>query len=839
MVKINELVRPRNEVLTEGVEGRVDVYKAISGEGIEGNANRFLEITYLTDPLKEVLNEIDAKLKGKEGSKGVFVFSGGFGSGKSHHILTLYHLFNSSNIGNQWLKTQKYNFRVPNDTRAVLIQALSINPDYLWVPIFESLGHGWLNDKIKRFPTHNDIKKAVSNASVMIFLDEIESWFDALDDDKLENRNLNFLQNLIEVASNKNVKLCVFVSILPESLVRNQSIKGRINRDFVYWRNLYEIKEKDQIVLYRLFHLEDKKVNSGKIKKLIKEFILKYKQSGLFKDRSADTRRRMEELSKRMLRYYPFHPQVLDTLFEKFGSSTAYQRTRGTLYLLSSVIKDCYNKNEIILLSDISPERYPDISKLDADLAEKAIEDIRKTRELGVRLSEEILSVIFAKSIGAIFTQGASKEDLLYGCLNTKININELDAGLLNITSTAPHVHEREGKFVLEKDINVLVLIENEARLLKDKPTVIERIARIIKDEIKLDKVKTVCFDTDGIDDTNQTKIVFSLLEKSEDEIKKTFESKTYQNRIIFVNPKCKDVLRADGLCMNVARVIAIEELLPRFGKYKRTLEARKEHNLLEIKKKLKEKYGKVIHWQDSKRFMPISIDFDSGKIEKKLEETYDLTTYKEKILFLLNSRETGESLTVKDVKTQFYRTRGFPVVLDENLFKKAFDSLIDEEKIVLVSGADVFRKGRATVVLRDEYVVAKPEEIPEETKGVEAGERTTIRMRMPVDEAEITPTTGTEVETPMEGEVETSLGVRGLDLFNIEEFSIDESKPWSLQSRLDSELDESRDIREFAVTIKGGLKGKDVKDIVNEIIEKHEDDIHSMKLKAKVLRDD
>ena len=840
MVVIDDIVRPREDVLTEGIDGVVQVYKALSGEGIEGNAERFLEVTYLTEPLKEVLNEVKVKLDGKKGSKGVYVFSGGFGSGKSHHVLSLYHIFGSPKVGDAWLKNQDFEFVVPDNVKSVLIQALSTNPDYLWEPIFEALGHGDLNKKIKRFPTHGDIETALGNDPVMIFLDEIEPWFDSLKDEKLEDRNLNFIQNLVEVASNKEINTCAFISVLPPSLVRSQAISGKVNRDDIYWYNLYEIKDRDQIVLYRLFHLGDKKSNESQVKQLIDDFISRYRQAGMFKDKTGDTKRRLEDLKAKMFNSYPFHPQVLESLFERYGSSTSYQRTRGVLYLLSSVIRDLYDKKDIVLLSDISPERYGELSKLDSDLAEKAVEDIRKTRELSVKQSEKILSVVFIKSMGTIAAQGASKEDILFGTIDSLTNVNDVEAGLIDILSTAPHIDEWEGKYLLKKEVNVLVLVENEARLLKDKWNVTEKIAEIIKDDIKIEKVQTACFDIDGIDDKNQTKIVFALVEKNQQELKDIFGSKTYQNRIIFVNPKYKDVLRSNGINMSVARVLAIDEMLPKFEKHKKTLERRREYNMSEIRKKLKEKYGKLIQWQDSNNFMPINVDFDSGKISKKIEELFDLSMFKEKILLLLNAREIGESLTVQDIKTQFYRTRGFPVVTDENLLKKAIESLINDEKVVVVSGSEVYRKGKPVMFLRDEYVIVKPEEVAEESTGVDVGPRTDIRMRMP----EGTEEPYVEGEEPLvslgdeTAEPETTL-TSGLGQFYFEDFVIEESTPWSLQSRLESELDEAKIIKEMSLTLtlKGKFDGKDMKNVVNEIIEKHEDEMHSMKVSAKVAK--
>ena len=47
----------------------------------------------------------------------------------------------------------------------------------------------------------------------------------------------------------------------------------------------------------------------------------------------------------------------------------------------------------------------------------------------------------------------------------------------------------------------------------------------------------------------------------------------------------------------------------------------------------------------------------------------------------------------------------------------------------------------------------------------------------------------------------------------------------------------ESRDIREISLTMKGKFNGKEMKDVVNKVIERHEDEIRSMKLNAKVLK--
>jgi predicted AAA+ superfamily ATPase len=56
---------------------------------------------------------------------------------------------------------------------------------------------------------------------------------------------------------------------------------------------------------------------------------------------------------------YPFHPEVIDILYEKWGTFSSFQRTRGVLRLLANVIEDLYNKEkniDMILPSDIGLE---------------------------------------------------------------------------------------------------------------------------------------------------------------------------------------------------------------------------------------------------------------------------------------------------------------------------------------------------------------------------------------------------------------------------------------------------------------------------------------------------
>jgi len=71
------------------------------------------------------------------------------------------------------------------------------------------------------------------------------------------------------------------------------------------------------------------------------------------KARDLDSKRKMELA-------YPFHPDVIDILYEKWSTFSSFQRTRGVLRLLANVVEDLYQREvniDLILTGDINLAR--------------------------------------------------------------------------------------------------------------------------------------------------------------------------------------------------------------------------------------------------------------------------------------------------------------------------------------------------------------------------------------------------------------------------------------------------------------------------------------------------
>ena len=131
-----------------------------------------------------------------------------------------------------------------------------------------------------------------------------------------------------------------------ESLAKLEKIFGRIEsiETPVKGEEIYSIIQRRLFSNIKNSHKKDKIVLD------YFELYQKHKDELPAKVRDADYKRKMELA-------YPFHPEVIDILNEKWSTYSSFQKTRGVLRLLANVIEDLYNseKNiDIILPSDIN-----------------------------------------------------------------------------------------------------------------------------------------------------------------------------------------------------------------------------------------------------------------------------------------------------------------------------------------------------------------------------------------------------------------------------------------------------------------------------------------------------
>jgi len=101
---IFELLTPREEVRKGRFQGVLQAHKVGGSEDrLENDPSRLLSMTYPSNALETAFDHVDNKLRGRDSQGGITLTGPYGGAGKSHGLLTLYHLFNSPEMGQEWL----------------------------------------------------------------------------------------------------------------------------------------------------------------------------------------------------------------------------------------------------------------------------------------------------------------------------------------------------------------------------------------------------------------------------------------------------------------------------------------------------------------------------------------------------------------------------------------------------------------------------------------------------------------------------------------------------------------------------------------------------------------
>ncbi|MFQ6056782.1 MAG: DUF499 domain-containing protein [Methanosarcinales archaeon] len=334
----------------------------------------FFKKTYLTDGLKNLLKQVQYKLSTGTGNS-VIEIQTPFGGGKTHSLVAIYHYIkNGENI-----LDLLPDGLVPISAKIAVIVGTHLNPvegrdidglniKTLWGDSAYQLGgiEGYnffaKTDKERISPGKDKLKEFLKMQEPFIILfDEILEYVNkavgvTYSNTSLGSQTFAFFQELTETVA--SLSRGMIIAALPssyledfgekkeEALARLSKILGRLENieTPIVGEDVYAIIRK------RLF--ADIKNESRKNEIIHKyfEFYQTIKDELPAKARDINFKRKLDIA-------YPFHPDLIDILYEKWGTFSSFQRTRGVLRLLANVIEDLYRREiniDLILPSDIN-----------------------------------------------------------------------------------------------------------------------------------------------------------------------------------------------------------------------------------------------------------------------------------------------------------------------------------------------------------------------------------------------------------------------------------------------------------------------------------------------------
>lgn len=468
-----------------------------NGREIYKDPDTFFSKTYFTAGLKSVAKTVIKGLNGKEDAENrVISLQTGFGGGKTHTLISIYHLCNWGKNAATSPHTKeliaytgvpefdKANIAVftntTNDpTQGRQVEDITIRT--VWGEIAYQLGginaYNIIKENDQQLSAPKGLFKKVLDQCkpALILIDELADYCVSasaitVGKSSLADQTISFMQEFTEaIASTEN---CVAIITLPASVqeVANSpeaasilnSLQSRVSRVGADTQPVAE-DEIYEVIRRRLFEdIGDKDY----IEKVANEYIALYEQH--FTELPSNAAR--TEYKKKIIQSYPFHPELVDIFKIKWASNNNFQRTRGVLRLLAAIVSDLWKRqqslpgtNTLIHSGNVYLPNLDTItsqlkklygngyeSVISADIAGASANafkiDSNKTEYGQYYLTQSIATVILLNSFGS---EGSNKglsipELKLHLLAPNNFNHNSINGALSDLENTAYYLYSAQ-----------------------------------------------------------------------------------------------------------------------------------------------------------------------------------------------------------------------------------------------------------------------------------------------------------------------------------------------------------------------------------------------------------
>ena len=460
------------------------------GQEVYSNPTMFFEKTYVTAGLRDIANRVIRALNGEESENRVVSLQTGFGGGKTHTLISLFHIANAgrSLLNSAYTANLLQEGVVPNFDNAKVavftnnttdvVQGRTTNEGItiytLWGELAYQLGgvEGYnkvrANDESRTAPTSSIFKPILEqHTPSLILVDELADYCNKANGTivgkgTLYTQTVSFLQTLTESVA--AVPKCVLIATLPASAtevasseIGQQILSSLENRIVRVGTGIKPVDDEEifEVVRRRLFE------NVGN-PEVIEQVLTRYKNT--YHNRRSDLpveADRTDYINK-MRKAYPFHPELIDMFRLKWGNDSRFQRTRGVLRLLASIIKDLWNRRgslsgsqALIHTSDVNLTNLPTLTSTITSLMGSQWETVMHADIIGTSL--------LMGSIGGSQSKGLSIEQLKLCMLrpsafqHSEINnaLNKLERVAYYLYAT--NVGTKSYWFQAKPNINILI----------------------------------------------------------------------------------------------------------------------------------------------------------------------------------------------------------------------------------------------------------------------------------------------------------------------------------------------------------------------------------------------
>ncbi|MCG2828535.1 ATP-binding protein [Methanothermobacter sp. K4] len=433
----------------------------------------FFRKTYMTRGLRNIMDIVGDRLEGRGGDP-VIQLQTPFGGGKTHTLISLYH--RAAEMG----------------ARTVVLagDALDASETTLWAEMERQLRGEVRELSGMTSPGMDKIKRLLDeNQPVLILIDELLEYTVkasgvTVGESTLAAQLLAFMQELSQAAS--SLERVALVVTLPSSSLEHydesaERMFHQLTKILGRTEKIFTPVEDDEIysvIRTRLF----RRIDESAAAEVIETFIEKAESEGILPE-GIDAAEYREVFRKS----YPFQPEVIDVLYERWGSFPEFQRTRGVLRLLAMVVNQLRSLNiPVIRLSDFpldsgnlkreflrftgsnfqsiiaSDITSPDAGARIIDHKLKGYEPYR----IGTRIATSIFLYSFS---GGGTRNGATIRDIKMACLEPEIPMSIIDEALNSMIERLFYIHRQVDLYYFSGEANLNSIVLRKKENIKDE----------------------------------------------------------------------------------------------------------------------------------------------------------------------------------------------------------------------------------------------------------------------------------------------------------------------------------------------------------------------------------
>ena len=578
-----EVIQPHDDVARGAFtasEFAADLHLVRTGQATSpeyGNPVEFFTRTYLTEGLRDLLSRALRRMNGEAGASPVVNLQTNFGGGKTHSMLALYHLFSGTPTKDFPQELQDLIAANGNSNLGTLdVKRVALVGTYLkagspilkddgtevntlWGELAWQLGGREAYDMIAeddRAGTNpgEALRTVIERYSpALILIDEWVAYARQLVTDKelpsgSFETQFTFAQSLTEIV--RSVPGVMLVVSIPASdtgtagsgsdieiggangQLALERLQNVIRRVADQWRPSSK-DESFEIVRRRLFQ-EPNAEGLTTISAVARSFADLYRNNtALFPREAASSN---NDYEKRIRASYPLHPELLDRLYEDWSTLERFQRTRGVLKLVSSIVHELWASNDtspLILpgnvpldattvntdLTQYLEDQWKPIIDSDIDGPGSTAQQIDLDRpNLGQRfVTQRIARSIFIGAAPRINStrKGLDRQYLWLGTAIPNDALGNFGSAIELLAQRSTYFYEEQGHYWFDTQPSVTKTANDYAeRLREDVETVWNEISRRLQGQEKargvFDRVHVAPSSSADIPDLEDTRLVIA-----------------------------------------------------------------------------------------------------------------------------------------------------------------------------------------------------------------------------------------------------------------------------------------------------------------------------------------